>query len=507
MYVAKERGRARVELFDVALRARPLDRLDIEAALHHAVERDEFFVLLQPIVDLSSGDLVAVEALVRWAHPTRGLLAPEDFLDAAEETGVVVAMGTRVLDLACLATRQLAARVGHLPVLMVNVSARQLDQGDLPNLVRRTLGRHGMAFEDLCLEVTEGVIASAEATVGVLLELRSMGIGLAVDDFGTGYSSLSHLRRLPVGTLKIDKSFVRALGGDDGATQIVAAITHMARALGMTVVAEGVETHEQLAELQALGCRAGRATSSAAPARRTRSPPGGPRQAPGLRRRRAHSPSPPTDTRAIPNPAAERQPPDEPASSSGAAAVSSPETSSSFLRVVVVTDDVAAAGAVVVVVASPAGAGARVVVAAEPPVATGPPVVVGGAGLVVGGGGLASEGYVAHPDPGPGHSRRHGRPRPAGHRPDRHRQDRRLRPADPAPPGRRTASPRPRRGCRVLVLSPTRELATQIAESFKTYGAHLGMTVAVVFGGVKYGAADQARWPPASTCWSPPRAA
>ena len=257
MYVAKERGRARVEQFDVALRARPLDRLDIEAALHHAVERDEFVVLLQPIVDLSTGALVAVEALVRWEHPTRGLLAPEDFLDAAEETGVVVAMGARVLDLACLATGQLAERIGHMPALMVNVSARQLDQGDLPNLVRRTLKRHGMTCEQLCLEVTEGVIASAEATVGVLLELRAMGVGLAVDDFGTGYSSLSHLRRLPVGTLKIDKSFVRALGGDDGATQIVAAITHMARALGMTVVAEGVETHEQLAELQALGCARG----------------------------------------------------------------------------------------------------------------------------------------------------------------------------------------------------------------------------------------------------------
>ena len=256
MYVAKERGRARVELFDVALRARPLDRLDIEAALHHAVERDEFFVLLQPIVDLSSGDLVAVEALVRWAHPTRGLLAPEDFLDAAEETGVIVAMGTRVLDLACSARRRLAARVGPLAGLMVNVSARQLDQGDLPNLVRRTLGRHGMASERLCLEVTE---ASSRRRGDRRHADRAAVDGRRARDRRLRHRLLVAEPPPPpaVGTLKIDKSFVRGPGGDDGATQIVAAITHMARALGMTVVAEGVETHEQLAELQALGCARG----------------------------------------------------------------------------------------------------------------------------------------------------------------------------------------------------------------------------------------------------------
>jgi diguanylate cyclase (GGDEF)-like protein/PAS domain S-box-containing protein len=253
MYAAKERGRNCVEVFGPGLRGPSVDRLDMESELHRGAARGEFLVLYQPVFDLSTGAVSGFEGLVRWQHPTRGLLLPDEFLQAAEDTGLIVQIGAHIIRTACTDFAALR-RAGHAADVMINLSARQLAEPDIVETIERAVREAHLPTSGVCFEVTEGVIIDAETPVAALRTLRGLGYRLAVDDFGTGYASLTHLRRLPITALKVDKSFVAGLGEDDGATAIVAAITHMARALGISVVAEGIETHEQVAELRAVGC-------------------------------------------------------------------------------------------------------------------------------------------------------------------------------------------------------------------------------------------------------------
>jgi EAL domain-containing protein (putative c-di-GMP-specific phosphodiesterase class I) len=255
MYHAKEAGRGRIEVFDDTMRARALARHATENALHRALERGELRVFFQPVVDLGSARCIGAEALVRWQHPERGLVPPADFVPLAEETGLVVELGSWVLEEACrhAAQWQLEHDAGF--VVSVNLSGRQLAQPDLADRFAAVIERTGVLPANLCFEITESVLmADADAAIAVIERIRALGVQLAIDDFGTGYSSLGYLKRFPVDIVKIDRAFVAGLGTDAGDTAIVSAVVGLGHALGLRVVAEGVETQEQLAELVALGC-------------------------------------------------------------------------------------------------------------------------------------------------------------------------------------------------------------------------------------------------------------
>ena len=257
MYRAKERGRGRFELFDDLLRKRVLFRLRTENELRRGIEQGELRVVYQPVVELEHGTVTAVEALVRWEHPERGMIEPVDFIPVAEDSGLIGALGEWVLGTACRDGAGWQRRFQRAePLLMcVNTSPRQLANGAFPARVADIMDRHGLAPGSLALEITESVLMEeAHAPVTVLASLREYGLRLMLDDFGTGYSSLSYLRRFPLDVLKIDRSFVAGLGRDDEDSAIVAAIVQMARTLGLTVVAEGVERPEQLERLRELHC-------------------------------------------------------------------------------------------------------------------------------------------------------------------------------------------------------------------------------------------------------------
>jgi diguanylate cyclase (GGDEF)-like protein len=258
MYRAKDLGRAKTELFDHAMRAGVVDRLEIESDLRHAIERDELRLHFQPTVRTADQVIIGTEALVRWQHPTRGLVPPLDFIGIAEETGYIREIGAWVLDEAC---RQLAEwrRVpGMLDTgfqMAVNLSTRQISDPGLVASVRATLGRHGIPASALCLEITESALLHDTEDVRTNIEgLRSMGVHLALDDFGTGYSALSYLHRLPVEILKIDRSFIQHICSGAKERAIVTGMIELAHAIGMHVVAEGVETAAQLSELRRIGC-------------------------------------------------------------------------------------------------------------------------------------------------------------------------------------------------------------------------------------------------------------
>jgi diguanylate cyclase (GGDEF)-like protein/PAS domain S-box-containing protein len=260
MYLAKERGRARYEVYDERMRSTLVERLDIEMALRRAMTRHELRVVYQPTISLTTGEIVGVEALLRWEHPERGMLVPVDFIDVAEETGLIVPIGTWVVEQACRqAQRWLAARPDGEPFFVsVNLSSRQLDTALLIDNVADVLERTGLPSGTLGLEITESVIMrDPESSTTSLRALKDLGVRLAVDDFGTGYSSLAYLRRFPVDLLKVDRAFVDGLGADSGDAEdraIVAAVVSLAHTLGMKAIAEGVETADQLAELRAMGC-------------------------------------------------------------------------------------------------------------------------------------------------------------------------------------------------------------------------------------------------------------
>jgi diguanylate cyclase (GGDEF)-like protein/PAS domain S-box-containing protein len=256
MYRAKRRGGSRYELFDQAMHTRAMSRLLTEQALRLALDRDELRIVYQPQFELATGHRVGIEALIRWAHPVRGLVAPRDFLPVAEDTGMIVPIGRWVLDQACAqAAQQGEAPAAEPTIVSLNVSARQLLQPDFPGLVARCVDQHGIDPGRICLEVAEGVLVDDLEVVGTALRvLKDRGLRLAIDDFGTGGSSLTYLRRFPFDELKIDSTFVAGLGANSADDAIVAATIDMAHALGMAVAAEGVETEQQRDRLIELGC-------------------------------------------------------------------------------------------------------------------------------------------------------------------------------------------------------------------------------------------------------------
>ena len=252
MYRAKEGGGGRWSVFDHIVRERAVARQATETALRAALVNDDLVVHFQPEVSVATGDIVGVEALVRWERPGVGLVPPADFIPIAEETGLIVPIGAWVLAEAC---RQATTFDDGRLVVRVNVSARQLAEPGLAETVKAALDESGLPPERLCLEVTESVVLEdGDRCVAALQALRDIGVGVSLDDFGTGYCSLSYLRRLPIDSLKIDRSFVRGLGLEADDDSIVTSVIDLARSLGVSVVAEGVETQEQLAGLRARGC-------------------------------------------------------------------------------------------------------------------------------------------------------------------------------------------------------------------------------------------------------------
>jgi diguanylate cyclase (GGDEF)-like protein/PAS domain S-box-containing protein len=260
MYRAKTEGRARHVVFQASMHTDSLIRLNLENDLRQAIRRGELVVHYQPIVILESGEVSGVEALVRWQHPTRGLLLPAEFISVAEETGLIVPIGQWVLEEAC---RQIVAWRAKLPdqaalMVSVNLSPRQFQQPNLVAQVARALREAGLAPAWLKLEITEGVIMQdVEATIKTLWQLKELGVQLAIDDFGTGYSSLAYLKRLPFDILKIDRAFINGIGQDSEDTAIVRAIIAMAKSLNLSITGEGIETAEQAALLREWACDKG----------------------------------------------------------------------------------------------------------------------------------------------------------------------------------------------------------------------------------------------------------
>ncbi|HMD46097.1 MAG TPA: EAL domain-containing protein [Acidimicrobiales bacterium] len=256
MHRTKAGGGANKTVFGQAMRRQVVERMTTEHSLHRALDRRELTLHYQPVVDISGSTPVGVEALIRWQHPEQGLMAPGRFIPVAEESGLIIPIGAWVLEEACQQLRdwRKLGQSGPDGTVEVNLSARQVDHPALVATVEDILSNTGLPPGNLTLEITESALMrDALAALDVLHALKSIGVSLAIDDFGTGYSSLSYLQRFPLDILKIDKSFVDELGGDQG-TEIVAAVINLAHALGLSVVAEGVETKEQLATLRALRC-------------------------------------------------------------------------------------------------------------------------------------------------------------------------------------------------------------------------------------------------------------
>jgi diguanylate cyclase (GGDEF)-like protein len=257
MYQAKRRGGSSVETFGESMRIELQDRMSTEHSLHRALERHELMLHYQPVVEIDGVTTVGVEALIRWQHPDQGLMAPYRFIPVAEESGLIIPIGAWVLEQACHQLRHwnLAGRKGPQGSVEVNLSARQIDDPRIVATVEKILARTGLPPECLTLEITESALMQdAASALGVLRALKGLGVLLAIDDFGTGYSSLSYLQRFPLDILKVDRMFVETLGSNAESEEIVSAVINLAHALGLQVVAEGVETTQQLQILRSLGC-------------------------------------------------------------------------------------------------------------------------------------------------------------------------------------------------------------------------------------------------------------
>jgi diguanylate cyclase (GGDEF)-like protein len=255
MYHAKEQGRQSYEFFKPAMNLRAIERQSIENDLRLAIERKEFVVHYQPKIDLCTGAITGAEALIRWKHPLRGMMAPGQFITIAEECGLIVPIGNWVLRESCRQVRAWLDEGLPLKTIAVNVSAMEFRETCFGEDVLKALDDAGLHPERLQLELTEGVLMNnADSTKSILNTLRERGVQVAIDDFGTGYSSLSYLTRFPIDILKIDQSFVRQIADSEGDTSIVTAIIGMGQSLKMLVVAEGVETEEQAEFLRANRC-------------------------------------------------------------------------------------------------------------------------------------------------------------------------------------------------------------------------------------------------------------
>ncbi|MEP7049119.1 MAG: EAL domain-containing protein [Pseudomonadota bacterium] len=257
MYRAKADGRSRHQVFDVAMHERAVSRLRVETDLRRVIERGELVAFYQPVVDLETQSLRGFEALVRWQHPTRGLLTPDAFIPVAEETGMICAIGDWILSESCRQLRLWQTRYPRTPALniSVNVSTRQLAEADVPAHMHGILRQTGLDPASLSLEITEtALMQNVTASANVVQRLHDMGLKIYIDDFGTGYSSLAYLQNLPIDALKIDRSFVARLDAAPAQLEIVRAIVSLAQNLGMGVIAEGVETLAQADALLALNC-------------------------------------------------------------------------------------------------------------------------------------------------------------------------------------------------------------------------------------------------------------
>ncbi|BDI14533.1 hypothetical protein ANSO36C_03350 [Nostoc cf. commune SO-36] len=258
LYQAKQQGRSQYQFYSPEINTQLQERLTLENELHGALERNEMVVYYQPLIDLHSGHITAMEALIRWQHPTLGLVAPAKFIPIAEANGAIVPIGEWVLRTACAQNRawQLA---GFTPIrISVNLSARQFEQPYLVEVINQILEETGLKASDLELEVTESFLMSdIERSVKTLKQLRELGIWLALDDFGTGYSSLNYLKRFPVNMLKIDRSFVQDVMSNPDSAAVTNAIIALAKSLRLSITAEGVETQEQLDYLRMQGCDEG----------------------------------------------------------------------------------------------------------------------------------------------------------------------------------------------------------------------------------------------------------
>jgi EAL domain-containing protein (putative c-di-GMP-specific phosphodiesterase class I) len=258
MYHAKESGRNNCQFFTNEMSLRAMERQSLEADLRGALDRNEFFLHYQSKVNLESGQITGVEALLRWRHPRRGLILPAQFIEIAEDCGLIVPIGRWVVTEACRqARRWTRAKLPMLPIA-INVSALEVRMAGFVQGIRSVLSDTGMQARYLELELTEGVLMDdVEATVAVFHELKSIGVRLAVDDFGTGYSSLSYLKQFPISVLKIDRSFIRQITDNPDDSRIISAIISMGRSLNYQVVAEGVETMQQREYLQSQHCTEG----------------------------------------------------------------------------------------------------------------------------------------------------------------------------------------------------------------------------------------------------------
>jgi EAL domain-containing protein (putative c-di-GMP-specific phosphodiesterase class I) len=255
MYRAKKHERSTFAFYSPEMNQHILETLDLEGALRQALKSDQLCLYYQPKVDLKNGCITGCEALIRWRHPQRGLLSPADFIPLAEETGLIVPLGTWVLAEACRQAKTWQDE-GLPPLsIAVNLSARQFHKGNLPQIVKEVLDNTGFAPHRLELELTESMVMADATGAGQTMEiLKQLGVRLSLDDFGTGYSSLNYLRRFPVDSLKIDRSFICDVATDPSGASLVASVIDIAHSLNMAAIAEGVETREQLAFLVGCNC-------------------------------------------------------------------------------------------------------------------------------------------------------------------------------------------------------------------------------------------------------------
>ena len=255
MYRAKRRGRNNYQVFDPSMKAEVLQQLTLDNGLRRALEKKEFVVHYQPQINISTGQIIGMEALVRWQHPELGLIAPNVFMQWAEDSGLIIPIGEMVLEMACRQNKHWIDQGFPSIKVGVNVSARQMRQSNIIETVERVLRDTGLPPECLDLELTESVLMELNAqAMNIPHAIKAMGVGFSIDDFGTGYSSLNYLKRMPVSTLKMDQSFIRDLAIDSGDTAIATAVIALGHGLKMNVLAEGVETEGQLNVLRDLKC-------------------------------------------------------------------------------------------------------------------------------------------------------------------------------------------------------------------------------------------------------------